>query len=141
MHTWTLLITFLASTAFASPLEPRYSYPWISWFDNADMDCSGSQSANAPWLKLKNSKCHAFAPTTNNVGWSWGDGLDFQISEIRFFKDAKCVEGLLHADLKNDTNQNGYCLTTNEFSKDYPQWQANNPPILSVMASSQPSDK
>ena len=104
------------------------------------MDCSGSQSANAPWLKLKDSKCHAFAPTTNNIGWSWGEGLAYKISEIRFFSDADCVHGLLHADLKNDTNGNGFCLTTNEFAKDYPQWNPDNPPILSVMGSSQPSD-
>ena len=141
MHFWTLLITSLASTAFASPLEPRDSWPWISWFDNPDVDCSGSSSTNAPWLKLKDKSCHAFAPTTNNIGWSWGAGLNFKISEIKFFSDAHCVTGLLHADLKNDTNQDGFCLTTNENAKDYPLWNPNNPPILSVMASSQPADK
>ena len=141
MHSWTLLITSLALTTFASPLEPRNSYPWISWFDNPDMDCSGSQSSNAPWLKLKDKNCHPFAPATINVGWSWGSGLNFRVSEIRFFSDANCVDGLLHADVSKDHNQNGYCLTTNEFSQDYPQWNASYPPILSVMASSQPSDK
>ncbi|CAF9909234.1 hypothetical protein IMSHALPRED_007661, partial [Imshaugia aleurites] len=62
------------------------------------MACQDPPAVNQPYLKLKKeNKCYQFAPGTNNIGWSWGAGLDMEVSEIKLYSDANCGEALLHA--------------------------------------------
>lgn len=140
MHLQYFLVAIasMCASVLSSPLQERNSYPWISNFDNSNMACTNPPAVNAPWLKLKKENhCYGFAPASNNVGWSWGAGLAMSINRINLYSDANCQEALIHADVSNDTSSNGYCLTTKEWQPDYPQWKPNNPPILSVMASSE----
>lgn len=140
MHSQPLLIAIASMGAFvsSSPLQERESYAWISNLDNSNMACANPPAANAPWLKLKRENhCYGFAPATNNIGWSWGAGLGMTVSRIKLYSDADCQKALIWADVSNDTSTDGYCLTTKQWQPDYPQWKPNNPPILSVMASSE----
>ena len=127
----------MSASVLSFPLEERESYPWISNFDDTNMACASPKAAGATWLKMKTENhCYGFTPATNNIGWSWGAGLDMTVSRIKLYSDANCQTALIYADMSNDTNKHGYCLTTKQWQPDYPQWNPNNPPILSVMASS-----
>ena len=138
MHFQALLVASLGALVLSSPLQERESYAWISAFDNKDMNCQDPPVVNQPYVKLKKeNKCYQFAPGTNNIGWSWGAGMDMTVTRIKLFSDADCTRGLLHADMSADSNKHGYCLTTKQWQSDYPLWKPSNPPILSVMASSE----
>lgn len=136
MHFHVVLLATLTALALASPLEERNSYPWVSAFDASNINCDGNPPGDQPYVKLKKGNhCYGFAPTLPNIGWSWGaGGLGFTVSRIKFYSDANCGHALLWADMANDTSKSGYCLPTKMNQQDYPQWNPNNPPILSVMS-------
>lgn len=150
MHLHHLLLLSLSALVTSTPLleerdtlserttlEERNSYPWVSAYDNDNTDCSGNPPASQPYVKLRTeNRCYGFAPTLNNIGWSWGAGTDFTVSRIKFYSDPNCEHALLWADMSNVTSKHGYCLPTKEYQADFPQWNPSNPPILSIMAGS-----
>lgn len=140
MHLQPILVTSLATLVLSFSLEERESYAWITAFDNTDMNCQKPPAANQQYVKLKKeNKCYQFSPGTINIGWSWGAGLNEHVTQIKLYSDANCVNSLLQANQNASSSENGYCLTTNEREAEYPTWNPNSPPILSVMAGNSPS--